>query len=236
MAVGVERRGDLGVGVLVEQAVQQRERVGVGLSQVPRAGWDRDGEAGGLPAAEANVDVDLVGLVERDVFDQQADDAFAFALRSARVGPELGEVGGELTDPGLVLVGELGVRCGAGVFVVVLGGLELAERVVPVGFEGVGDEAVVGIDRQVAAAAELGAMPGALDVVARSPSASSARASSSACTVRATSRASGVTVWSSSRLIASSTPSPGTLRQRVRGVLDALAQALVVGDSWPRRW
>lgn len=108
-------------------------------------GWD--GEAGGLSAAEADVDMDLVGLVEGDVFEQQAGDPFAFSLWSARIGPELGEVGGELTDPGLVLVGELGVRCGGSVFVVVLGGLELAELVVPVGFEGVGDEAVVGIDR-----------------------------------------------------------------------------------------
>ena len=70
VAVGVELRGDLSVGVLVEEAVQQRERVGVRLSQVPRAGWDRDGEAGGLSAAEADVEVDLVALVEGDVLDQ----------------------------------------------------------------------------------------------------------------------------------------------------------------------
>ena len=94
------------------------------------------------------MEVDLVGAVERDVFDQQAGDAFALSLRGRGIGPEGGEVGGELTDPGLVLLGELGVRCGGGVFVVVLGGLELAELVVPVGFEGVGDEPVVGVDRR----------------------------------------------------------------------------------------
>ena len=66
-----------------------------------------------------------------------------------------------------MLVGERGVRGGGGVFVVVLGGLELAELVVPVGFEGVGDEAVVGVDREVAAAGELGVLACALDVSLR---------------------------------------------------------------------
>ena len=70
MAVGVELGGDFGIGVVVEQPVELRERVGVGLAQVPRAGWDRDREAGGLAAAEADVEVDLVGSVEGDVVDQ----------------------------------------------------------------------------------------------------------------------------------------------------------------------
>ena len=83
--LGVELGGGLGVGVIVEQPVEQRERVGVRLPQVPRAGWDRDREAGGLAAAEADVEVDLVGLVEGDVFDQEAGDAFAFALRGGGV-------------------------------------------------------------------------------------------------------------------------------------------------------
>ena len=55
VCVGVELGCDFGVGVIVKQPVELRERVGVGLSQVPRAGWDRDREAGGLPAAEPDV-------------------------------------------------------------------------------------------------------------------------------------------------------------------------------------
>ena len=50
--------------------------------------------------------------------------------------------------------------------VLVLGGLEGAEGVVPVGLERVGDEPVVGIDGEVAAAGELGPLAGALDVAA----------------------------------------------------------------------
>ena len=39
-----------------------------------------------------------------------------------------------------------------------------AQRVVPVGLQCVGDETVLGVDREVAAAGELGALVGALDV------------------------------------------------------------------------
>ena len=54
---------------------------------------------------------------------------------------------------------------GDGLVVVVLGCLDGAERVVPVGFQGVGDEPVVGVDREVAAPREVGVVPGPLDVV-----------------------------------------------------------------------
>ena len=54
-------------------------------AELPRLRRDRDGEAGGLPATEADVDVNAVGLVQGDVVDEEADRAFAFPLRSIRV-------------------------------------------------------------------------------------------------------------------------------------------------------
>ena len=66
---GVERVGGLGVGVGVEVPVERGEGVGVGLAELPGLGRNRDGEAGGLPAAEPDVQVDAVGLVQRDVVD-----------------------------------------------------------------------------------------------------------------------------------------------------------------------
>ena len=45
-----------------------------------------------------------------------------------------------------------------------MGGLQRAQGVVPVGFEGVGDEPVVGVDGEVAAAGEVGVVAGAFDV------------------------------------------------------------------------
>ena len=69
MTVGVERVGGLGVGVGVEVPVERGEGVGVGLAELPGLGRNRDSEAGGLPAAEPDVQVDAVGLVQRDVVD-----------------------------------------------------------------------------------------------------------------------------------------------------------------------
>jgi len=50
--------------------------------------------------------------------------------------------------------------------VVVLRLAEGAEGVVPVGFEGVGDQTVVRVDAEVAAAGQVGAVPCSFDVVA----------------------------------------------------------------------
>ena len=77
-AGGVELGGGLGVGVIVKELVEQLEGVGVGLAGLPGVERDRDGEAGCLPAAEADVEVDLVGLVDGDVLDQQSSDPFPF--------------------------------------------------------------------------------------------------------------------------------------------------------------
>jgi hypothetical protein len=106
----VELGGGLGVGVGVEQAVEQLDCVGVGLAGLPGPERDRGAEAERLAAAEADVQVDLVGAVEGDVLDQQPRDALALARRGGRVGPEFREVGGERADLGLVLVGEEDVR------------------------------------------------------------------------------------------------------------------------------
>jgi hypothetical protein len=62
MPGGVEGVGDFGVGVIVEEPVEQGEGVGVGLAGFPAGRRDGGDEAGGLPAAEANVEVDVVGL------------------------------------------------------------------------------------------------------------------------------------------------------------------------------
>jgi hypothetical protein len=100
---GVERFGGLGVGVVVEEPVEGGEGVGVGLAGLPACRGDRDGEAGGLPAAEADVEVDGVGLVEGDVVDDEPDHAFAFPLGGGGVGPQPREVSGQGADLGLLL-------------------------------------------------------------------------------------------------------------------------------------
>src|SRR5208282_6903001 len=84
--------------------------------------------------------------------------------RGGGVVPDRGQVGDQLADPGLLGGGELPGVVLAGVVVCVLRLAQGAERGVPVGFEGVGDEPVGGVDGEVAAAGQVGVVAGALDV------------------------------------------------------------------------
>jgi hypothetical protein len=99
---------------------------------------------------------------EGHVADQQAQEAFALAGRGGRVVPQGGQVGGQAADAGALLLVERGSG-GPGGGVVVLGVGQLAQAGVPVGFEGVGDQPVAGVDGQVAAAGLVGGVLGALD-------------------------------------------------------------------------
>ena len=76
-----------------------------------------------LSTAEAHVQMDLAGLVDGDVFDEQPGDPFAFAdgrgwITTAR------EVGGGSADAGLVGVVK-GDAAGGGSLVLVVGVVEL---------------------------------------------------------------------------------------------------------------
>src|SRR5207249_8290779 len=111
---------------------------------------------GGLPAAEADVRLDAVGLGQGDVLDEQPDHAFAFPLRGGRVTPQGGEVAGQRVDAVGVLAGERDGRGRSGLVVLVLGVLHRGQCLVPVGFQAGGDQPVARVDGQVAAAGEVG--------------------------------------------------------------------------------
>ena len=97
--------------------------------------------------------------------DEQPGNALAFSDRGGWIVPQSGEVGGESADAGFVGVVESDAA-GGGSLVFVVGVVELSQGVVPVGFEAVGHKAVVGVDGQVAAPGEVGAVAGSLDVAA----------------------------------------------------------------------
>ena len=60
MPIPVEQFGGLGVGVVIEETVEHGEGGGVGLPGVPARQRERDRECGGGPAAEADIEQDLV--------------------------------------------------------------------------------------------------------------------------------------------------------------------------------
>jgi hypothetical protein len=118
-----------------------------------------------LACGQADVRGDgVAGPGDGDVGKEQPGDALAFAGRGGGVVPDRWQVGGQLADPGLLGGGELPGAFLAGLVVGVLRLGEGAQRGVPVGFEGVGDEPVGGVDGEVAAAGQVGVVAGALDM------------------------------------------------------------------------
>jgi hypothetical protein len=106
---------------------------------------------------------DLLAVLDQgDVGHEQPDQSFAFAHRGRGIGPERGQVCGERADPRLLLVSQRPVPGLGGALVLVFGVGELAQLVVPVGFELVSDEAVGGVDSEGASAGGVGGVLGAL--------------------------------------------------------------------------
>jgi hypothetical protein len=164
VAAGVEDGGDLGMGVVVEQLVDRFDDVRWGLAQFPGGFGDWQGKGVVLPALQSHVAGDRFPVPgDGNVGEQQAGHALAFSLRSGRVVPDRGEVSDQLAYsgfPGFGEIGSGGILC---LVVGVLGILECAQRGVPVGFQGVGDEPVGGVDVQLAAAGQVGVVAGAFD-------------------------------------------------------------------------
>src|ERR1035437_3983028 len=137
---------------------------GGGLAEL--GGRPRPGQGKGvvLAAGQPGVAGDCgVVLGDGDVGEQQAGHPLAFSLGGGRVVPYRGEVTGQLGDTGLLGAGEAGGGRGGGLVVGVPGVVQLAQRGVPAGFEGGGDQPVAGVDGEVAPSGGVGVVACALD-------------------------------------------------------------------------
>jgi len=156
VALGVEVGGHLGIGVVVQEAVNGGNRGRIGVAH------DRSGQGQGdlerlLGAAlEADVQGDGVGSLEqRDVFDEQAEHPLALPIKRAGVLPQPREVHGQSEDCGAFLFGEH-VGGVALALCDLLGSSERTQFGVPVRLQHVGDQAIVGIDAQKPALGQVG--------------------------------------------------------------------------------
>ena len=211
-AGGVELDGDLGVGVIVEQPVRARERVGVGLSRACHA-WSGIGIVRLVVCPPRKRTCRWIWSVLFSVTSSISSRAMRLRSRCGVAGSDqsLGKSAASWRIWVLRSSLSAALRGGGLAVVVVLGGLELRGACRSsrprgcrrrAGCRGRLRDSGGGRARRGGGLARRGWR--------RSWSASPARASSSAWTVSATSSASGVTVWSSSWLIAVSTPWPGT--------------------------
>ena len=92
--VRVEDVDDLGVGVVVEQAVDFGDHGRIDLAQLSCVEWQGQMKAVGGATSKADQGDDLVSAQQGDVFQQEPDHALALTLRHGRIAPEAGEVGG----------------------------------------------------------------------------------------------------------------------------------------------
>ena len=81
-ALRIEDESDLGVGMLLHERVDLVDYFWPGLSKLPGIGrsWEHDGSSG--PAAETDVERQIVSLSQRYVLDQESEDTLFLPMRS----------------------------------------------------------------------------------------------------------------------------------------------------------
>ena len=86
----VQDLDDLGVGVLVEQLIDQGDHYRVGLPGLPGGQWERQGERARGSTAEADVGGEALAPEQGDVLHEQAQEPLPLAIRRARIAPQRG--------------------------------------------------------------------------------------------------------------------------------------------------
>src|ERR1035441_1828329 len=89
------------------------------------------------------MNIDLLASNERDIFDEQRDHTFAFDRLSARIVPHPQEIGREGEDTCTCLRTEKPLIGFALPLVFLLECIETAQMIIPVGFQAIGDEAII---------------------------------------------------------------------------------------------
>ncbi len=152
--------------VVVQQPIDLGHGGRVGLAQQPNRHRQWQLERASGSTLEADVSRDVIGLEQRDVFQEQASEPLAFTVRSARVSPQPRDVVGQVQDGYSLLSIQRLLGGGALALVRLLRIGELAETGIPLGLESVGDQPVIRMNAQVAVLRELCVVPCTLDVLA----------------------------------------------------------------------
>ena len=138
-AVLGEGPSDLRVRVVGQQAIDFGNDFRAGLPRGPGGQRPREGQRLGGAAAEAHVHDELRAFEERDILDDQAEEALLLPHRRRRVVPQAGDILGELENAcAVVLIERQPVHlallpCG------IMGVLQEAKLRIPLRFQRVGD-------------------------------------------------------------------------------------------------
>jgi hypothetical protein len=163
-AAAIERVGDLSIGLLGRKGADLLDDVRGRPPQIGSPSRERAFERSRGAPFPADVEVDGAITVQRDVLDEQAQHALALARRRPWIVPHPRQV----RDQRLNLLAILGPQLGAvrlgGACVVLLQRRDPRELLIPLLFEGIGDQPVLGTDEHELALRELRLLPRALDL------------------------------------------------------------------------
>ena len=123
------------------------------------------GERSGLSAAEAHMNGDRIGFEERDVLDQEREEPFTLACFGEWIVPHARKIMSEREDAFTRLFAEQSL---VGLVLTVLllcKSLQMAQGLIPLGFERIGHQSVIGIAFEKSPAFEFGLVAGAFDVL-----------------------------------------------------------------------
>src|SRR6266545_679876 len=171
-ALAVEDPGDDGIGVVGRQPADQRDGVLVGADRRGVGAGQLDDQLAGVAAAPAQQQPGAGGVAvdgDDDLLEQGAQQLLAVPVGGGRRLPHQAHVaaqggdggplgGGQRLGAALLAAGQLG-----------LGRRDLGELGLPVALQPAGDQAVVGVDGQVAPLGQPGLVVGALDFQAPLP-------------------------------------------------------------------
>ncbi len=155
----IEQLCDLGIDVVVEEFIDQFDGAGLRLNLLGGGFWARDGERLDLAAFVPHMKLSgsfLCQLEESDVLDDVGKQSLAFAVWGIWVRPDFAEIHRHcdqsladsfIEDGWIVLPGTLTIIAGPG---------QNAKLLVPLAFEGICDETIIGVNQHEAALGEIG--------------------------------------------------------------------------------
>jgi hypothetical protein len=154
----VEKFGNLGIDVFIEELVDQLDDIGLRLDLLRGRFWAHGGERLDFATLEANVNFGgsfRRHLDEGDILDDVGEQPFAFTVRRVWICPKLTEVGRHRGQPladSFIEDELIPLSCALSIFP---GFGQHAELVVPFTFERIGDETIIGVDQHEAALSEI---------------------------------------------------------------------------------
>jgi transposase len=160
----VQGVGDLAIRLLRRQRPHHFDDRGRRPPEIWRASGARAFEGGRRPAFPANVQLKRVSAEQRDILDQEPQDALALPRWRPRIVPHARQIGDEALNSFAIVAMELGPVRLRRACVLILERRQSGELLIPLLLERIGDQPVFGPDEHELALGELGFFASPLDL------------------------------------------------------------------------